>query len=49
MIPFATCLEFVQTLVPGRSAEIRNVIANISGVLTGLLVALVVETAIREK
>ncbi|HEV2201986.1 MAG TPA: VanZ family protein [Bryobacteraceae bacterium] len=49
MIFFGACLELIQTLVPGRSAEVGDLVANICGVVAGVLVALVVRRALRWK
>jgi VanZ family protein len=39
MIPMGISIEFLQRLVPGRSFEIADMLANSLGVLTGILAA----------
>jgi len=40
MIPMGVLLEFLQKLVPGRSFEVGDMVANSLGVATGIMVAL---------
>ena len=47
MIPMGICLEFLQRLVPGRSFEIGDMIANSTGVVIGILIALTVRRALK--
>ncbi len=47
MIPMGIILEFVQRLVPGRSFEVGDMLANTLGVMTGILVALWLRTVLR--
>ena len=47
MIPLGGCIELAQMLVPRRTADLRDMLANILGVLTGVLLALLLRTAQR--
>jgi VanZ family protein len=47
MIPMGICLEFLQRLVPGRSFEIADMIANSTGVMLGILIALSVRRVLK--
>ena len=49
MIPMGICLEFLQKLVPGRSFEIGDMIANSTGVILGILIALSVRRVLRRR
>lgn len=48
MIPMGICLEFLQRMVPGRSFEVRDMIANSLGVVAGILVALSLRPVVRD-
>jgi VanZ family protein len=41
LVTMGVALELLQTLVPGRSCELRDALADLGGVLCGALVALV--------
>jgi len=43
MVPMGVCIEFLQRLVPGRTFEIADMIANALGVVAGVLLALLVK------
>lgn len=47
MIPMGVLLEFLQRLVPGRSFEIGDMVANSLGVIAGTLVALCIRSALK--
>ena len=47
MIPMGVLLEFLQRLVPGRTFEIGDMVANSLGVLSGILLALCVRRVFR--
>jgi VanZ family protein len=49
MIPMGICLEFLQRLVPGRSFEVGDLIANSTGVILGALIALSVRRELRRR
>ena len=49
MIPMGICLEFLQRLVPGRSFEVGDMIANSTGVILGTLIALSVRRELRRR
>ncbi len=49
MIPMGICLEFLQRLVPGRSFEVGDMIANSTGVILGALIALSVRRELRRR
>lgn len=40
MIPMGICLEFAQRLIPGRSFELGDMVANTTGVLVGVAMAI---------
>lgn len=47
MIPMGVLLEFLQRLVPGRSFEIGDMIANSLGVIAGTMLALWIRAALK--
>jgi VanZ family protein len=49
MIPMGICLEFLQKLVPGRSFEIGDMVANSTGVILGILIALSFRRVLRRR
>jgi len=46
LIILGGCIEFLQKLVPGRSCELGDMIANSLGVSAGLLIALLVRSGL---
>ncbi len=47
MILLGVALEFAQRLVPSRSFEVADMVANALGVLAGMLLALVAQASLR--
>lgn len=47
MIPMGVLLEFLQRLVPGRSFELGDMLADTLGVITGILAALWIRTLLK--